>query len=193
MIHRILENETISLHQAQETELIPQNVSIGTKDEEQSKEIEAEQQSEHSEYDTESVTSEYEIGQEIDPAPAEVTIIRCFKSWLMSLDGSAKKDRDARLHVAQLSFISKSINGNQENDNILNVIDGDLVRDHWLKNVSSNVSDRLGSFWRQAACKVQNVRNMMDNIQVTSNFFNKSPKKQTLLEEMASLCQSTST
>ena len=35
-----------------------------------------------------------------------------------------------------------------------------------------------------AACKVQNVRNMMDNIQVISKFFNNSPKKQLLLEEM---------
>ena len=133
-----LKNEAIPLHQAQETEVIPRDISIGTeskfKDGEQIQEIEAEERSESSEGDTASVTSEYEIGQEFDPAPAEATIFRCFKKWLMSLDGSAKKDRDARLHVAQLAFISKSINGDQENDDVLKLIDGDLVRDRWLEN-----------------------------------------------------------
>ena len=36
------------------------------------------------------------VGEEIDPAAAEASVFSGFKSWLMSLDQSAKKDRDAR-------------------------------------------------------------------------------------------------
>ena len=35
-----------------------------------------------------------------------------------------------------------------------------------------------------ASCQNQNVKNMMDNIQVISKFFNNSPKRQSLLEKM---------
>ena len=35
-----------------------------------------------------------------------------------------------------------------------------------------------------ASCKLQNVRNMMDNIQIIAKFFDKSPKRQLLLEKM---------
>ena len=74
------------------------------------------------------------VGEEIDPAAAEASVFSGFKSWLMSLDQSAKKDRDAQLHVEQLSSISKTINREQENDDALNLIDGDIVRDCWLED-----------------------------------------------------------
>ena len=35
-----------------------------------------------------------------------------------------------------------------------------------------------------SACKIQNVKNMTDNVGKISNFFNNSPKRQALLEEM---------
>ena len=35
-----------------------------------------------------------------------------------------------------------------------------------------------------SACKIQNIKNMMDNVEKISKFFNNSPKRQALLEEM---------
>ena len=35
-----------------------------------------------------------------------------------------------------------------------------------------------------ASCNLQNVKNMVDNVRVISDFFNNSPKRQQLLEQM---------
>ena len=138
------EEAVLLIHEAQEADAIPADNTTSEQnfDKISSKCVSAdsdlpqdEERLQENDDDIESVISEYdEVDlEEITPTPAEATVFSCFKNWLMSLDGSAKKERDARLHVAQLAAISRAIGGEKGNDDVLNIINADILRDRWLE------------------------------------------------------------